>query len=124
MRGVPPRGCPAGGCTSRFALGTAPASPKAASSSTRVKVAPPWFLRNLPQLPSDRLYQLWVIEGDQPPYPSEIFARSEPVTELSAELPIAADQVASLAVSIEPRGGSASPTGPIVALARPVPLGS
>ncbi len=74
------------------------------------------FLQNLPELPADRRYQLWFIEPGLPPHPSEVFGRGDGLTEVGAEVPIAAEQVASLAISIEPVGGSTSPTGPIVAL--------
>ncbi len=73
------------------------------------------YLHNLPALGADQAYQLWVIEANRPPYPSNVFQPSGELTELEVTLPVAADQVAVLAVTIEPLGGSQSPTGAMVA---------
>ena len=74
------------------------------------------FLRNLPSIEEDKDFQLWVIERDQAPYPSNVFQTAGATTELEVELPIGAERVMALAVTIEPRDGSPQPTGPMIVL--------
>ena len=72
------------------------------------------FFHQLPALEANQDFQLWVIEEGQPPHPSATFDGTGPVTEVEVDLPIAADQVQVLAVTIEPQGGSPQPTGAMV----------
>ncbi len=72
------------------------------------------FFHQLPAIDANQDFQLWVIEEGQPPHPSATFDGTGPVTEVEVDLPIAADQVQVLAVTIEPRGGSPQPTGAMV----------
>ena len=72
------------------------------------------YLHNLPGLAANQDFQLWVIEEGQPPYPSQVFQPVGGVTEFEIDLPINADRVQVLAVTIEPTGGSPGPTGSMV----------
>jgi anti-sigma-K factor RskA len=65
-----------------------------------------------------KTYELWAIRGDRPPAPAGLFAGGRTAV---AQMPRVPDptSVTAFAVSIEPSGGSTSPTGPIV-LAGPV----
>ena len=72
-------------------------------------------LAGVESLPPDKVYELWVIRGDNPPEPAGLLTgagRAVYVTQL-AKLDRPGD-VKAFAVSIEPAGGSKSPTGPIV----------
>jgi len=66
-------------------------------------------------LPEGQTYQLWAIRGDRPPEPAGLFAggaKGEVAAHVErVERP---GEVTAFAVSIEPGGGSESPTGPIV----------
>ncbi len=72
------------------------------------------FFHDLPALAANEDFQLWVIEEGQPPHPSVAFDGTGPVTEVEVDLPLAAEQVQVLAVTIEPQGGSPQPTGAMV----------
>lgn len=74
--------------------------------------------RDLPALPPDRVYQLWAI-ADGKPVSAGLFTpdargRSQLVTELALSAPPVA-----FAVTVEPRGGVPSPTGPKYLLGTP-----
>lgn len=62
-----------------------------------------------------KTYELWAIRGDRPPEPAGLFAvgteRWAAARVTRIERP---GEVSAFAVSIEPVGGSSSPTGPIV----------
>ncbi len=72
-------------------------------------------LAGLGPAPAGTIYELWAIRGERAPEPAGLFATA-------AEGPVAARaerierpaEVTAFAVSIEPVGGSKSPTGPIV----------
>jgi anti-sigma-K factor RskA len=72
-------------------------------------------LAGVEQLPPDKVYELWVLRGDNPPEPAGLLTgagRAVYVTQLAkVDRP---GEVKAFAVSIEPAGGSKSPTGPIV----------
>lgn len=72
-------------------------------------------LAGLPDPGAGKTYELWAIRGDRPPEPAGLVPIGpEPATAARvARIPAPGD-VAAFAVSIEPAGGSASPTGPIV----------
>lgn len=76
------------------------------------------FLHSLPQIASEKAFQLWVIEPGKNPHPSNVFKLRGPVTELEVSLPAETQQLAALAVTIEPDQGSPQPTGPMVVLGR------
>ena len=76
------------------------------------------YLHDLPALAANQDLQLWVIEEGQAPYPSEVFKPAPGVTEFEIDLPLPADRVQVLAVTIEPAGGSAGPTGAMVLAGR------
>jgi anti-sigma-K factor RskA len=72
-------------------------------------------LAGVEALPPDKVYELWVLRGDNPPEPAGLLSgagRAVYVTQLAKlDRP---GEVKAFAVSIEPAGGSKSPTGPIV----------
>jgi anti-sigma-K factor RskA len=72
-------------------------------------------LSGLDVLPESQTYQLWLIPADGAPVPSGLLALRQPdVDSLTVTLPDAPANYAAVGVSIEPAGGSAEPTGPIV----------
>ena len=73
------------------------------------------LVRNLPPIATDQDYQAWVIAGGQPAEAGLLASTGGATRVVRLERPLgSADAVA---VTIEPRGGSRSPTGRIVALA-------
>lgn len=72
-------------------------------------------LAGVEALPQDKVYELWAIRGDNPPEPAGLLTGAGGtayVTQLAKlDRP---GEVKAFAVSIEPAGGSKSPTGPIV----------
>ena len=66
-----------------------------------------------------KIYELWAIRGEAPPEPAGVFAMGP---ELGATTPAKRverpEEVTAFAVSIEPAGGSKTPTGPIVLVGR------
>jgi len=72
-------------------------------------------LSGVQPLAGDKVYELWALRGDAPPEPAGLLAgagQSVYLTQVAKlERPTG---VTAFAVSIEPRGGSKSPTGPIV----------
>ncbi len=79
----------------------------------RAAGAPPvLLLQDLPRPPADRTYQVWVIR-DGPPASAAVLqpgAGGQQVIELQQDL----EGARTVAVSVEPAGGSPSPTGPVV----------
>ncbi|HLH24458.1 MAG TPA: anti-sigma factor [Chloroflexota bacterium] len=73
---------------------------------------PVLLLQNIPRQPSDRTYQVWVIRDGQPASAAILppGAAGQQVVDLQEGL----NGVQSVAVSVEPVGGSPSPTGPVV----------
>ncbi len=68
---------------------------------------------NMPSVPEDKTYQIWVIEDDVPK-PSGLFEPSEGSVAAVVEHPI--DETDALAVTVEPQGGSPKPTSdPVLA---------
>lgn len=71
------------------------------------------FFHQLPPNPGDKSYQLWIIRADSPkPQPAGVFNVDERgEAQLSVEnLPVG-KEFKALAVTLEPRGGVAAPTG-------------
>lgn len=73
---------------------------------------PVLLLQDLPRQPAGRTYQVWVIRDGQPASAAVLRpgGESQQVVELQQGL----SGVRTVAVSVEPAGGSPSPTGPIV----------
>jgi anti-sigma-K factor RskA len=80
-----------------------------ADGSIRVTAAPP--------VPAARVAQLWVIGGDGVPYPLGLLASDATLLTIPAPDRVRLSAGATLAISIEPAGGSPTgkPTGPVVA---------
>ena len=72
-------------------------------------------ITNLGPAGAGKTYELWAIRGSQPPEPAGTFAPTpeHTVAARSERIP-RPSEVTVFAVSIEPAGGSTSPTGPIV----------
>ncbi|WP_332908799.1 anti-sigma factor domain-containing protein [Sphingomonas mollis] len=70
-----------------------------------------------PDAPATRVAQLWVIGGDGVPYPLGLLARDATLLVVPAADRARIAAGATLAISIEPEGGSPTgkPTGPVVA---------
>lgn len=71
------------------------------------------FFHDLPPNPGDKSYQLWIIRADSPqPQPAGTFnVDPKGEAQLSVEnLPVG-KELKALAVTLEPRGGAAAPTG-------------
>lgn len=69
---------------------------------------------SLPPLPSDRVYQLWLIQGSNAPVSAGVFTvdpRGSGMVVLPPGQPVAAD---TFAVTNEPVGGSTGPTTPVL----------
>ncbi len=72
-------------------------------------------LAGLDPAPAGKTYELWAIRGDRAPEPAGLIAAgAEGPTAARAERVAQPAEVTAFAVSIEPAGGSKSPTGPIV----------
>jgi anti-sigma-K factor RskA len=72
----------------------------------------------LAALPPDRTYQAWVFEGSDPaPKPAGLSGAGSSGSFILPVRP-SADRIAAVALSLEPAGGSPSPTGPVVLLAK------
>jgi anti-sigma-K factor RskA len=74
--------------------------------------APMLLLQDLPALPADRAYQVWVIRGGQPVSVGVLPPRADGQQVLALNQPLGDAQ--AVAVSVEPAGGSPSPTGAVV----------
>jgi anti-sigma-K factor RskA len=72
-------------------------------------------LAGVPPPPPGKTYELWAIRGDKAPEPAGLFTVGpDGVVATRTERVVRPEEVAAFAVSIEPEGGSTSPTGPIV----------
>jgi anti-sigma-K factor RskA len=70
-------------------------------------------VRNLPALPSDKVYQLWYIRGNNSPEPGGTFAVDDQgtgVAQVNSDVPT----YDAVALTEEPAGGSTEPTMPIL----------
>jgi anti-sigma-K factor RskA len=66
-------------------------------------------------LPPGKVYELWAIRGDKPPEPAGLLQAAGDDVVLARVSGVARpNEVTAFAVSIEPAGGSTSPTGPVV----------
>lgn len=74
-------------------------------------------LRNLPPLPDDQTYELWLIPGEGAPIPAGLVqVAAEGGNTFAIALAGQPTDYAAVGLSIEPAGGSLAPTGPIVLL--------
>jgi anti-sigma-K factor RskA len=72
-------------------------------------------LAGVETLPRDKVYELWALRGDKPPEPAGLLAVGDGKVYVTQVAKLDRPQeVTAFAVSIEPAGGSKSPTGPIV----------
>ena len=71
------------------------------------------IVRGFPPLPAGQSYQIWVIVNGQP-VSVGIFVPSSPESEYTLVIPSDLGGVTQAAITIEPTGGSLSPTGPKV----------
>ena len=69
-------------------------------------------MRSLPDLPPDRAYQVWVISGGTPLEAGLLSPGRDGVQVARLDRP--AGNADTVALTIEPAGGSRAPTGPIV----------
>jgi hypothetical protein len=69
------------------------------------------FFNDLPENPSDKSYQLWIIRADQPaPMSAGVFDVNQGKASITIEnLPVATE-IKGLAVTLEPKGGVDQPT--------------
>jgi anti-sigma-K factor RskA len=73
------------------------------------------FVSGLSPAPKGKTYELWSIRGNQAPEPAGLFAVADTDAVATRVARIErAQEVTAFAVSVEPTGGSQSPTGPIV----------
>jgi anti-sigma-K factor RskA len=99
------------------ALSGTDAAPNASAQLYVRDTAATLVLSNLDPLGADQTYQLWLIPPDGAPIPAGLFDKTgEPNEVITLNLPTVIDTIAAIGVSIEPPGGSAAPTGPIVLL--------
>jgi anti-sigma-K factor RskA len=72
-------------------------------------------LAGLGPAPAGRVYELWAIRGERPPEPAGLVSGegAGPIAARGARVE-RPGEVTAFAVSIEPAGGSQTPTGPIV----------
>ncbi len=70
-------------------------------------------LTHVAGVPSDRSYQAWVQQGDEM-IPSSLFGPFKNGT-ATAAIPHHLDGAEAVVVTVEPKGGSRAPTGPVVA---------
>ena len=72
-------------------------------------------LAGVEPLSQDKVYELWALRGDKPPEPAGLLSGAGQAVYLTQVAKLERpDEVTAFAVSIEPTGGSKSPTGPIV----------
>ena len=64
--------------------------------------------KNMPSVPENRTCQIWVIKGDSPPSPSGLFRPDGNMTAAPITSPIG--KADTIAVTVEPAGGSDQPT--------------
>jgi hypothetical protein len=75
-------------------------------------IQPVLYVHGLPDLPARQVYQAWVIEGGQPIEAGLLVP--DPAGGHVARLDRPLGQADTVAVTVEPSGGSRAPTGPIV----------
>ena len=72
------------------------------------------LIEGLPATPADKSYEVWFIPKGSAPIPGRTFTVSPDGRALISDtLPVAAGAAAVVAITLEPKSGSAAPTGPI-----------
>jgi anti-sigma-K factor RskA len=73
------------------------------------------LVAGLDPAPPGKTYELWAVRGTRPPEPAGLFAMGVGGW-AATRMPVltAVGEITAFAVSLEPAGGSAAPTGPIV----------
>lgn len=72
------------------------------------------LIEGLPATPADKAYEVWFIPKGLAPIPGKTFTVNPNGRALvSDSLPLAAGSAAVVAITLEPKSGSAAPTGPI-----------
>ncbi|MCC6457822.1 MAG: anti-sigma factor [Caldilineaceae bacterium] len=105
------------GATQMVALGGTEAAPQASGTLYVRDGQGTLILSNLEPLSSDQTYQLWLIPSDGAPIPAGLLGQAGgPVASITLALPATLDEIAAVGISVEPPGGSAAPSGPIVLL--------
>lgn len=103
--------------TSVITLGGEADAPQASAKLVWDKANNRWviYLHNLPAAPPDKAYQLWYITTDSAKISAQVFTTdAQGRTELRVNVPQElAPRIAVAAVTLEPKGGSPQPTGPI-----------
>lgn len=66
----------------------------------------------LPPLPNEQQYQLWYIKGGSQPDPSVTFDGTQNTNPVLVPAPDPAKQYDTIAITVEPRGGSKAPSNP------------
>ena len=69
------------------------------------------LVQNMPPLPADQAYQLWLVQGDER-YDGGTYDADDEIWLI--QFPLNYDLVEVVGVTIEPQGGSPVPTGPRV----------
>lgn len=87
------------------------AAPTARGKFARQADAGILVLDGLPPLPSDQVYQLWIIPPDGPSLPADLIQIASPET-ATVEVAIAPEHsnLIGVGISVEPAGGSQTPT--------------
>ena len=72
------------------------------------------LIEGLPDTPADKAYEVWFIPKGLAPIPGQTFTvNANGRAVVSHSLPAAAGPAAVVAITLEPKSGSAAPTGPI-----------
>ncbi len=72
------------------------------------------LIEGLPATPADKAYEVWFIPKGLAPIPGRTFTvTANGPAMVSDSLPVAAGSAMVVAITLEPKGGSATPTGPI-----------
>lgn len=106
------------GAQESVALGGTEAAPDASATLYVDDDSGTLVVHNLAALGDDQVYQLWLIPADgTAPIPAGLLGQAgAPVETIMLELPASLDGIGAVGISVEPPGGSAAPTGPIVLL--------
>lgn len=67
------------------------------------------LVAELPQLPDEKQYQLWLLK-DKNPDSAGVFSTAQPVRQVLVNLPDSPANYQAVAITVEPRGGSPGPT--------------
>ncbi len=67
------------------------------------------LVAELPQLPDEKQYQLWLLNGKNPDS-AGVFSTTQPIRQVLVNLPGPPGDYQAVAITVEPRGGSPGPT--------------